>query len=259
MSHAPRGICNPAKIAASILLVLALMAVHAATPSRHACQRATIEGQVSAGQEWTSPIGEGWVFRILPVAASPAAYSGWDLVVDRDPPAGYPDALLLATPPYGSINQREIATTFGLRAQDAIGWNPRSFHFLLDPRRFHDAQQLFRQSMLPRPSSGATRDAVQQPGARPIARLLEFQKGASSGELRILDARLVPGTADPQPYAQAWALAGMRTPHQVMPVSPGESTARGNLVSIRFTLTLWLPSDWRFPPVLRSQRTPCPE
>ena len=77
----------------------------------------------------------------MPVPALDAAYSGWDMVVDRIPPAGFPDALYLATPPYNSINQREIGTTYGLRAQDAIGWNPRSFRFLTDPAAFREAQQ----------------------------------------------------------------------------------------------------------------------
>ena len=91
-------------------------------------------GEVSAGQEWKADFGQGWVFRLLPIDTSSwagkAGYSGWDLVVDREQPAGYPDALLVATPPYNSINEREVGTTFGLRAQDAIGWNPRSFRFL---------------------------------------------------------------------------------------------------------------------------------
>ena len=88
-----------------------------------------------------------------------AAYSGWDLVVDREPAAGFPDALLLATLPYNSINEREIGTTFGLRAQDAIGWNPRSFRFIVTPSDFREAQQLFRSlSANARPAIGESGD-----------------------------------------------------------------------------------------------------
>src|ERR1700738_1509554 len=76
------------------------------------CRKVVLKGEVNAGQVWKAALGQGWVFRIQPIQPGPAGYSGWDLVVDRDPPVGYPDALLLATPPYDSINEREIGTTF---------------------------------------------------------------------------------------------------------------------------------------------------
>ena len=59
------------------------------------CRRVEFEGDVSAGQQWQTPIGQGWIFRVLPVSPLNAGYTGWDLAVDREPPAGYPDALLL--------------------------------------------------------------------------------------------------------------------------------------------------------------------
>src|SRR3974390_1263610 len=68
---------------------------HAGTSSKSVCQRATIEDRVNAGRDWSLPLGEGWIFRILPISSSSPQYSGWDLVVDRQPPAGFPDALLL--------------------------------------------------------------------------------------------------------------------------------------------------------------------
>ena len=114
----------------------------AATPA--SCQKIVLTGEVSAGQEWKAAFGEGWVFRVMPIQAGKAGYSGWDLVVDREQGAGFPDALMLATPPYDSINEREVGTTFGLRAQDAIGWNPRSFRFLTDPAALRESQRLFR-------------------------------------------------------------------------------------------------------------------
>ena len=133
---------------ARAVLVAALLSflaprVLAAPPRSDACTRVEFTDMVSLGQEWKTPLGEGWVFRVLPIVPGPAGYTGWDLVVDRDPQAGYPDALLLATPPYNALNEREIGTTFGLRAQDAIGWNPRSFHFLTNPAAFLQGQKLF--------------------------------------------------------------------------------------------------------------------
>jgi len=69
-----------------------------------------LTGEAGEGQQWRAAFGQGWAFRVLPIQPGPAGYSGWDLVVDREQPAGYPDALLLATPPYNSINEREVGT-----------------------------------------------------------------------------------------------------------------------------------------------------
>jgi hypothetical protein len=129
-----------------MLVMLALTAAvsHARTAAATNCRKMVLEGEVSTGKEWKSAIGQGWVFRVLPIAQEKADYSGWDLVVDRAQGAGFPDALLLATLPYNSINEREVGTTFGLRAQDAIGWNPRSFRFLSTPAALSEGQQIFR-------------------------------------------------------------------------------------------------------------------
>jgi len=246
---------------ASAAFMLAVGVGQAATPSRPACTRVTIDGEVSDGREWQAALGQGWIFRVLPIDASPAGYSGWDLVLDREPPASYPDALLLATLPYNSINEREIGTTFGLRAQDAIGWNPRSFHFLSTPGEFREAQRLFRQLMQAGfgPASSGVPDDSKSYRAAAMRRLLELEKSASSGEFRILDARIVPGTADPMPYAEGWALASSRTPHEVETAPAGQASAQGKLVWMRFALTLWLPARWNVPPQLHPVHLLCPE
>jgi hypothetical protein len=226
-------------------MLLLLFAILFMKPVLHAqaCTRLVLEGAVQAGCEWKAHLGEGWVFRIVPVPPMQSGYSGWDLVVDRADPAGFPDALYLATPPFGSINEREVATTFGLRAQDAIGWNPRSFRFLIDPKSFRDAQQAY----------GAASSA----DTKAMSRLLELQKNVASGELRILDARLVPGTADPAPFAQQWALAASRVPHQIESSANSQGSARGELRSIHFRLTLWFPQKWKFPPDAHPNRSAC--
>ena len=214
------------------------------------CKKIVLDGEVNAGQVWQSPIGQGWDFRIQPIQPAQSGYSGWDLVVDRDRPAGYPDALLLATLPYNSINEREIGTTFGLRAQDAIGWNPRSFHFLIDPSAFREAQLLFR-----------TVIAVLVPSALQATpewrRLLELQRHSAAGQLRVEDARLTPGVGDPAPFAEAWALAAMRAPHQIEAPPNGKPTPRGTLAWMRFSLTLWLPASWKLPPELHGTPAAC--
>jgi hypothetical protein len=226
----------------SVLFCILHFAPIAAAQAPHpaVCRRVELTGQVNAGVEWRQPIGQGWVFRLVPIAPGPANYSGWDLVVDRDPGAGFPDALLLATPPYRSIGEREIGTTFGLRAQDALGWNPRSFRFLTDPAGLRKAQALYR--TLPG-----------QPQA--AGDLLAMAARASAGQFRILDARIVPGTADPAPFAQAWALRVARTPHSIVPNAP--PTPRGQLSWISFSIALWLPPSFKPPASLPSRIAPC--
>jgi len=225
------------------------------------CRKIVLTGEVSAGREWKAAIGEGWVFRVLPIQPGPTGYSGWDLVVDREQPAGFPDALLLATPPYNSINEREVGTTFGLRAQDAIGWNPRSFRFFTDPAAFRESQQIYRslsrdgQVRLAGPESAGQ----ETPLARATRRLMELERRSSEGAFHILDARLTPGVSDAAPYAENWALASARTPHSFEPAAHGKSTPLGELHWIRFSSTLWLPAAWKAPAELHPTRAACAE
>ena len=214
-----------------------------------------LRGEVRAGQEWTAPIGQGWVFRVLPIqpAQDPngVKYSGWDLVVDREQPTGFPDALLLATPPYNSINQREMGTTFGLRAQDAIGWNPRSFRFLTSPAALAEGQRLFSAT------GGAGKNTSEQ--AKVMERLIALGREAATGQFRILDARLVPGVGDAAEFAQNWALAAAHTPHSYEAAADGKSTAQGELRWIKFSITLWLPQEWKTPKELKTEAAFCAE
>jgi len=216
------------------------------------CQKIVLQGEVSAGQFWQASLGQGWVFRIQPIQGG---YSGWDLVVDREQPAGFPDALLLATLPYNSINEREIGTSFGLRSQDAIGWNPRSFHFLIDPAALRQARQLYLSLARDGKLSGSA--ATTAKASRDIDLLLQLEKDKASGELRIEDSRLTPGVADAAPFAQAWALAAMRTPHQEVAAPDGKSSPRGSLAWMRFSLTLSLPASWRLPAELHGTPASC--
>jgi hypothetical protein len=238
-----------------VIVVQAVTQAQAAPPPR--CTEVVMTGQVSASQEWSQPIGQGWHFRLAPIQPGKEGYSGWDLVVDRDPPTGYPDALLVATPPYYSISEREIGTTFGLRAQDAIGWNPRSFHFLTDPVSLREGQKQFRAlggtkiwTESPHPSSQV--QSAEQ-------RLLEINRRASPGQLRILNAKLTPGIADPAPFAQKWALQSARTPHTLAPSTAANPTSLGQLHWMQFSITLWLPANWRVPKTLQSTPSPCPQ
>jgi hypothetical protein len=246
--------------------ILALAASVASATDIRACQKVVLTGEVSTGHEWKAAFGEGWVFRVLPIDTGKTGqeqfvYSGWDLVVDRELPAGFPDALLLATPPYNSINEREVGTTFGLRAQDAIGWNPRSFRFLSNLVTFREGQTLYQS--LSRDGRlrlvGPELYNQKTPEARLTRRLMELQLQSSAGEFRILDAHLAPGISDAAPYAENWALASPKTPHTFEPATGPKSTPLGELHWMRFSVTLWLPGTWPVPHELQAKRVGCLE
>ncbi len=250
----------PSALSAALVLALAVPAP-AAPPRPSACTRVELTGKVNAGQEWKASLGEGWAFRIVPIVPGTSGYTGWDLVVDRDPPAGFPDAVLLATPPYNSINEREIGTTYGLRAQDAIGWNPRSFRFLINPEDLLQGQKLFLalSSQLQTPSGkppGASSN--QDPAvARLTRQLMDLQSHAAAGEIHILDAGLAPGIADPEPFAQSWALRAARMQTTLVPQTGPKPTPRGELDWMHFSITLWLPAGWKPPHGLSVTPSPC--
>ncbi|MFZ0340617.1 MAG: hypothetical protein WAL45_21510 [Terracidiphilus sp.] len=256
---------RPSALSAALFLALAVPAF-SAPPRPAACVRVELTGKANAGQEWKESLGEGWVLRVVPIAPRAAGYTGWDLVVDRDPPAGFPDALLLATPPYNSINEREVGTTYGLRAQDAVGWNPRGFRFLVNPADFVQGQELFLAlcSQLQTPSGKPPRASANQDSApanpavaRLTRQLMDLQSHAASGELRILDAGLAPGIADPEPFAQSWALRAARMQTTLVPRTGSQPTPRGELDWMRFSITLWLPAGWKTPHGLTATAAPC--
>jgi hypothetical protein len=248
--------------AAPIVAALCVLTQCHSVPVIHAqqCRRVVLRGHVEDGKSWNRPIGQGWVFRVIPINPLEKRYSGWDLVMDRARPAGFPDALLLATPPYESINQREIGTTFGLRAQDAIGWNPRSFRFLTGAADLRKAQKLYFEARNEDKPVGknAQAKAGEKPAADPDAAtrdLMEIVKHSAAGQFRILNAELTPGTANALPYAENWALQQRNTPHTIkMTDSPSPA---GKLYSLQFEVTLWLPSGWKTPKGFQSQPSPC--
>lgn len=247
------------KVGAAAVLLAIATAAKPATLGKTTCEKVVLTGEAAAGQEWKARIGEGWVFRVLPIGSgkpelSSTGYSGWDLVVDREQPAGFPDGLLLATPPYNSINEREVGTTFGMRAQDAIGWNPRSFRFLTRASDLAPAQQLF--LAMNRNGHGG---GIGSGTGSEATRIMEAARDSAAGRFQILDARLTPGIADAAPFAENWALRGSGTPHTLVPAKEGKSTRLGQFEWIRFSITLWLPSDWKAPAVLGATRTACSE
>ncbi|WP_263358048.1 hypothetical protein [Acidicapsa ligni] len=271
-----RAIGNPSRQFKVLLRLIVLLCppfapgglgqLKAQSPAK-TCQKLTLTGEVAAGQEWKASIGEGWTFRFVPISApissaqsqhngqrnapyNDQSYSGWDLVVDQADHQEYPDALLLATPPYSSLSEREIGTTFGMRAQDAIAWNRRRFHFLTSANDLARSKTLYQEMMRGR-AAGQTAFAGQ-------AELLSLVERASPGELQILDAKLTAGVADPPSFARQWAMHLGEVPHTLVPAS-GMPSARGALLGIRFKASLWLPATWKTGNLLHIETAKCAE
>ena len=217
------------------------------------CRKLILSGQVSQGREWKGAIGQGWVFRVIPIASTAAEkesqrrYSGWDLVLDRADGlgvAGYPDALLLATPPYGSLNAREIGTTFGLRAQDALGWEPRPFRYLTSETDLARARGLFSRVTAP----GKTDVAAQ-------SELLQIIGRGSAGQFRVVDAKLRMGVHDPEFFAQKWAANFKNVPHTVEDGT--QDSPLGEIRWVRFEATFWLPKTFTAAPEIVTATSKC--
>lgn len=251
-------------------LLCSWTAAHAQKQPARLCQQLVLEGQAQQGFEWHAsighPAGSGgnaaiWLIRLVPEGAGMlggvidmhSLSKGWDLAISPASNQDYPDALLLATPPYASINPREIATTYSLRAQDAITWSPRQFHFFTTAADLARARQLY-QTLLDPKSDAMTRRLTS-------AQLLDFSTTApalASGRMEILDAHLVSGTADPAPFAAQWASSITHIPHTFDP-NAGKSSPRGELHSLRFRITISLPQGWKAPSGLQAVPAKCAE
>ena len=83
--------------------------------------------------------------------------------------------------------------------------------------------------------------------------------GTASGELRILDARIVPGQGDAVPYAESWAVASARVEHVNEPPAAGKGSVRGEMRQMHFRVTLWLPGKWPAVAGASNEMASCPQ
>lgn len=195
-----------------------------------ACRVGVVEGEVDAGkgfeQEfgnglklWFQPIVSGWIVRVVPVAG----------------PLGAHDYAELATPPYRSMTPLSLSTDFAFRAQDAVGWNPRRFRFAPDAAEFRQLSEAYARYE----SAGAI------PPTASEEELAQAVSKAAEGKLTIVDATLVPGTADQWRMAAAVSSRFATTAHTLAPPADGRQTALGNLVRVRFRVELALPETFK--------------
>lgn len=223
------------------VVVLGVGVGWAAGPSGKTCVRGVLEGEVSVGEEFVRPIGNGLEVMLEPLA------SGWIL---RVLPVGGPrpahDYAELATPPYQSVSPLLISTDYSFRAQDAVGWNPREFRFTADGRSFAQLAEVYSEY---RKSATPSEDVK--------GRLTELVSQAPQGRLEILDAHLVPGMADQAKAAAMVASHFGSTAHRIEQPADGKATPLGRVTWMRFRISLELQAGFRPDKGVRLERSGC--
>jgi len=190
-----------------------------------ACRRMVVDGEVEAGKGFERVIGGGLKVGLEPIAA------GWAVrVVPANGPRGTHDSAELASPPYQSLSPLIVSTGLGFRAQDAVGWNPRRFRYAANPAAHAGLLRLYERVT-----------ASKTPAAVDEAELGRLVASAPEGTLEILDARLIPGTADQVVAANAVASHFATTAHQIDQPADGKGSELGRLEWMRFRFLLDMP------------------
>jgi hypothetical protein len=224
--------------------------------AQQACRKVTFQSQVKKGETFQKPITPALMFLLKPTS------DGWQIEMQTSP-ASQHDAAEVATPPYQSINPLLLTTGYGMRAQDAVAWNPRNFQFVTKPAQIAEASQdLELEIHKPGPTDfdkGYSANS-EKPTKDAEMRLIALAMNSPHGQLRILDASLVPGTADQSAAAATVASHWRTTPHTlVQPAAGTAATPSGSLESLKFEVTLWLPRGLQLAAGLRPVAAACPQ
>ena len=188
------------------------------------CRAAVIDGEVKAGEAFRrtfapglefflEPLPSGWIARVLEVRGGHEVRESHDWAE-------------VATLPYRSVSPLLISTDWAFRAQDAAGWNPRSFRYAANRAAFQALGRLEDRVVANDPK--ATGEAVMRVMQQP------------EGQIELMDVALVPGTQDQSRMAGAVAQHFAGTPHEV--VQGEQASPLGRLVRLRFRVRLDLPA-----------------
>jgi len=202
------------------------------------CRQAVFDGDVKAGQKFEREFAPGLKFLLEPLSRG----SGWLVrVVPVGQARGAHDYAELATPPYRSVTPLAVSTDFSFRAQDAVGWNPRRFRYAQDAAVARRLEGLYA-GVVANDASASTKAA-------------ELAMAQPEGVLQILNAVMVPGTANQWQMAAAVALHFENTPHEVEQAA--QPTPLGKLEELEFRVKLELTSGVGAAKGVNEEKIPC--
>lgn len=214
-------------------------------PQTH-CKMVVFEGEATEGKSFSRPLGRdlkfeleavraGWIVRVLPIKGARPEH----------------DYAELGTPPYNSMTPLALTTDYSFRGQDVVGWNPRHFQFLTDAASAVRAESAYRVYMAHPSQTGAPEVASA------MVLLAGLPEKSAQGELQILDARLVPGTADQAAGASLVVAHWASTPHTLDQPADGKPSALGKVEWLRFRATMYLPAGFLAAPGLKPDHSQC--
>lgn len=226
-------------VVSAAVIVLTLVRIGGAQTKRQGdCLQAVIEGDVKAGQTFEQEFAPGLKFLMEPLPQG----SGWKArVVAVGEVRGAHDFAELATPPYRSVTPLAVSTDFAFRSQDAVGWNPRRFRYAPDVSTARRLEALY--------------PKVVANDAAASAKVAELSSEQPEGVLQILNAVIVPGTANQWQMAAAVALHFENTPHEV--VQGTQPSALGRLEEVQFRVKLELEPGMRAARGITEEKIPC--
>jgi hypothetical protein len=228
------------------LLAVTLACCAPVAGAQQSCRKVVFDGSVKRGETFRRPLNQQLTFLLLPTS------SGWRIEVQPSGAALSHDAAEVATPPYQSVSPLLLTTDYGFRAQDVVSWNPRQFEFATDAAIAANASKDVDTDLNPS-SDAKTKQETE-------LRLVRVAMNSAHGELQILDASLVPGTADQTAAAASVAAHWRTTPHTLLQPSAGtKASAGGSVESLRFKVTLWLPRALTLAAGLHPTSAACPQ
>ncbi|HXN54215.1 MAG TPA: hypothetical protein VN943_19960 [Candidatus Acidoferrum sp.] len=115
------------------------------------CVRLSYAGEVSSGQTFERKFSEKLLFRLNPKTAQ----SGWtiEVIPEAQDGTGQREYIWVVTPPYRFYNVRDLDTSYGTSAREAVEYSPRDFNFVLNEEQFKRAANLVELAVMSHPPS----------------------------------------------------------------------------------------------------------
>jgi hypothetical protein len=148
-------------------------------------------GEVAQGLTYRKSIGRGLDFVLSPDSMG-GSITGWTIQVTphgKPPDPDCTDYLWVITPPFRFWNHRYLSTEYGNTAQEAVGFSPRDFNFVLNCADYKTERQRVDRVLWPYTYS---KEDVDDSLAKPMP-------PHGTGRLWIKDSKYTPGDKSANP------------------------------------------------------------